>query len=101
MSPPKLTQIPADVQSFFRNQPVLITGGEGFLGKHVVDLLRNRLHASVYEVRHAEYDLTDWDDAREATRGKDSTWSYYCEREDEYQGNISVHSIVILLYKYT
>ena len=41
---------------------VLVTGGGGFLGSHVVE----RLRASGYDpfvARRAEYDLTSWDDA--------------------------------------
>src|SRR6266705_331993 len=37
---------------------VLVTGGSGFLGKHVLDALARRGYQSVASPRHAEYDLT-------------------------------------------
>jgi GDP-L-fucose synthase len=79
MSMPNVSQLSKEVQGFFRHQPILITGGEGFLGKHVVNLLRNRLHASVYEIRHQDYDLRDSDDAREATR---YFMKHHCRHEE-------------------
>src|SRR3982074_1136696 len=37
---------------------VLVTGGSGFLGKHVLDVLARRHYQNVAAPRHAEYDLT-------------------------------------------
>ncbi len=37
---------------------VLVTGGSGFLGKHVLDVLTRRGYQNVAAPRHAEYDLT-------------------------------------------
>ncbi len=41
---------------------VLVTGGGGFLGSHLVELLRAR-DDDVVVARSAEHDLTHWDDA--------------------------------------
>jgi len=40
---------------------VLVTGGGGFLGSHIVDRLRAAGH-DPFVARQAEYDLTSWDD---------------------------------------
>jgi GDP-L-fucose synthase len=37
---------------------ILVTGGSGFLGKHVLELLAARGYTDVVAPRHAEYDLT-------------------------------------------
>jgi GDP-L-fucose synthase len=41
---------------------VLVTGGGGFLGSHLVERLRGEGH-DVFAARRADYDLTRWDDA--------------------------------------
>jgi GDP-L-fucose synthase len=41
---------------------VLVTGGGGFLGSHLVERLRADGH-DVFAARRADYDLTRWDDA--------------------------------------
>jgi len=41
---------------------VLVTGGGGFLGSHVVERLERAGH-DVFVARHRDYDLTRWDDA--------------------------------------
>jgi len=38
--------------------PILVTGGTGFLGSHVVTALRERFGNEVFVARHADYDLT-------------------------------------------
>src|SRR5947207_3371842 len=43
---------------------VLVTGGGGFLGSHVVERLRGR-GDDVVVARRADYDLTRWDDAQQ------------------------------------
>ena len=41
---------------------VLVTGGGGFLGSHLVERLRSEGH-DVFAARRSDYDLTRWDDA--------------------------------------
>jgi GDP-L-fucose synthase len=42
----------------FAQPRILVTGGSGFLGKHVLDVLARRGYQDVVSPRHAEYDLT-------------------------------------------
>src|SRR3954454_20118381 len=44
---------------------VLVTGGGGFLGSHLVERLRSRAD-EVFVARRTDYDLTAWDDAQQA-----------------------------------
>ena len=45
--------------SYWKNRSVLVTGGSGFLGSHVVEQLEERGCASIAAPRSAEYDLRD------------------------------------------
>ncbi|HEX6748116.1 MAG TPA: GDP-L-fucose synthase [Longimicrobium sp.] len=49
---------------FWRTRRVLVTGGTGFLGSHVVDRLRGLGAAEVFVPRREEYDLTEHDNVR-------------------------------------
>ncbi|SRR5579883_894143 len=44
--------------SFWTGKRVLVTGGGGFLGRHVVEHLKHTECASIFIVRQREYDLT-------------------------------------------
>ncbi len=44
---------------YWRTRRVLVTGGGGFLGSHVVDRLRGLGAPQVFVARRADYDLTD------------------------------------------
>ena len=45
--------------SFWEEQALIVTGGAGFLGRHVVDLLRARSAGRIIVPRSAEYDLRE------------------------------------------
>jgi len=47
-----------------RNKRILVTGGGGFLGRHVVSELRQAGCTTLFTPRRAEYDLTDADAVR-------------------------------------
>ena len=47
-----------------RSKRILVTGGGGFLGRHVVAELRQAGCTSLFTPRRAEYDLTDIDAVR-------------------------------------
>ena len=50
--------------NFWRTRRVLVTGGSGFLGSHVVDQLKELGAAEVFVPRRADYDLTEHQNAR-------------------------------------
>ena len=51
-----------------RQPRVLVTGGSGFLGRHVVDVLEHRGYGRVAAPSHSEYDLTRGDQVAACVR---------------------------------
>jgi GDP-L-fucose synthase len=49
---------------YWRRRRALVTGGSGFLGSHVVDLLRSLGAGEVFVPRREDYDLTRYDAVR-------------------------------------
>lgn len=47
-------------QSYWKHKRVVVTGGSGFVGSHVVSWLRSATHATIISVRHDTYDLRDF-----------------------------------------
>ena len=53
---------------------VLVTGGGGFLGSHLVERLRAYGH-DPFVARRRDYDLTQWDDAERLFSDAVRSWS--------------------------
>src|SRR5690242_9201821 len=54
--------------SHIEGRRVLVTGGSGFLGRHVCEALRRRGPAALLAPRKAEYDLTEQARVRDLLR---------------------------------
>lgn len=57
--------------SFWRNKRVLVTGGAGFLGKYVVEVLREKGANNIFVPRSREYDLRSREACRKVAQGID------------------------------
>ena len=47
------------MSDFWKNKNVTVTGGNGFLGKHLIKLLKNKNPGKISIVHHKEYDLVN------------------------------------------
>ena len=50
--------------NFLNNKKISVTGGEGFLGGHLIKLLEKKNPKKISIVRHSEYDLVDGNDVK-------------------------------------
>jgi GDP-L-fucose synthase len=57
--------------SFWGNKNVLVTGGTGFLGKHVISKLKERNPKSINAIGSKDFDLRNINEARKAVKGID------------------------------
>lgn len=60
-----------EVESFWQDKRVLVTGGSGFLGKHVVALLEEKSSKEIFVPRHKDYDLREKEACAEVLNGRD------------------------------
>src|ERR671923_224923 len=72
--------LPAMIADFFgelemdlTNKHILITGGSGFVGQHLIAGLRRRgvPREHIFAPRRAELDLRRWEDCQRAVAGKE------------------------------
>ena len=56
---------------FWKNKKVVVTGGAGFLGRHVVKLLKKLKPKKITVIRSGEYDLRNYNDCLKALKDHD------------------------------
>ena len=52
------------MNNFLKNKNISVTGGEGFLGGHLIRLLEKKNPKTISIVRHSEYDLVNGSDVQ-------------------------------------
>ncbi|WKZ25998.1 MAG: GDP-L-fucose synthase [bacterium] len=59
------------MNNYFKNKKVLITGGKGFLGTHLIEKLKELKPKMIRVADRDEYDLTKYEDCLKASKGMD------------------------------
>lgn len=58
-------------KEFWKGKRVVVTGGNGFLGKHLVEKIKELKPKSIFVPERPEYDLRRYEDCVKATKGAD------------------------------
>ncbi len=57
--------------NFWHDKKVVITGGEGFLGSYLINLLKEKKPKEIIVPKHSEYDFVDFGDCDKITKNVD------------------------------
>ena len=59
------------MDDFWKDKRIVVTGGEGFLGKHLIKILKEKNPAEIIIPKHSEYDFTRLEDCDKITKNAD------------------------------
>ena len=57
--------------NFWQDKKVVVTGGKGFLGSYLVELLKERKPKEIILPKHSEYDFVKFEDCDRITKDVD------------------------------